>query len=154
MRAQTRGNRPARIISGLTEGWGDRNSIQCCFSYVILPFNLTRSFQRGGPGAGATKALPAPDFLCIIFHLDTPFTPFLFYYHFFYHFLTRYLGFGRHSAHPGRTGVAIHRILGVDCSSDAQMRRSTLSPHQPRLQQLAGSASLCSCATVDDAQIV
>lgn len=36
--------------------------------------------------------------------------------------------------------VAIYRIL-VEGSSDAQMRRSTLSPHRPRLQQLAGSAS-------------
>lgn len=115
--------------------------MQSCLSYPILPYDLTWSSQWRGPRRRRYKRPPAlRHSLHYHLYLDTPF---LFFFTIIFP-LPRCLGFG-HSlslSRPTRHAEGCNPPTLVDCSSDAQMRRSTFSPHRPRLQQLAGSVPL------------
>lgn len=137
MRERKRGKTTARFTFGLTEPKRQRKKRAILLSlhyltipsYPVIPMRgLPRRRRLQGPLAGSSTflALSATAIQYFILPLFHPLSGPL---------------FGACTISCSDVwGVAIYRFL-VDGSSDAQMRRSTLSPHRPRLQQLAGSAS-------------
>lgn len=132
--------RPARFT--FRADGGTKQAI--LLSYIIFSHHSIspdHPNQEGGP-APALQGPPRSSTSALSATFDTIF---FFIYYTFSSFLDP-LFRDLDSLNPDVRGVAIYRILVEDCSSDAQMRRSTFSPHWPRLQQLAGSASCRSCA--------